>query len=182
MKLEINYLAPNFSREDVFGRQVDLSAYSGRKLLLAFFRHAGCPFCNLRVHTLMKDYEKLRDAGMDMVFVFESMKRVILRSSFHQEISPIPLIADPERELYSAFGLEQDNVKAVLSHLRSYIPTAIQAMKKGVPNYYMKGEEAMSTLPAEFLIDENTVIRSLKYSTSLTDRMSMEEIHAFAGI
>ncbi len=180
MRLSLNTTAPLFRQIDVFERMTDLKEYQGRKILLAFFRHAGCPFCNLRVHALTKENEKLKELGLDMIFVFESLRRVILRSSFHEEISPIPLIADPERTLYDMYGLEKSTVKSTISHLLSYVPTAIKAFQEKVPNHYMAGNESFSTLPAEFLIDETGVIRELYYSPSLTDRMDIQHIYDFA--
>ena len=180
MRLTINSSAPDFDKTDVFDRKIELAEYRGKKILLAFFRHAGCPFCNLRVHNLMKHTEDLKRSNLEMVFVFESMKRIILRSSFHREISPVPLLADPEKELYNAYGLEKSSLKSTLSHLKSYLPTALEAKKVGVPNHYMSGDESFSSLPAEFLIDVDGIIRELHYSDSLTDRMQVEEIYAFA--
>ncbi|MFQ3213478.1 MAG: peroxiredoxin Q/BCP, partial [Marivirga sp.] len=50
MKLDNTLTAPLFNRKDIFGRTINLEEYKDKKLLIAFFRHAGCPFCNLRVH------------------------------------------------------------------------------------------------------------------------------------
>ncbi len=70
-KLELNTRAPHFCLDDVFDRKIDLEAYRGRKVLVAFFRHAGCPFCNLRVHHLLKVHEELKAQGLEMIFFFE---------------------------------------------------------------------------------------------------------------
>ncbi|TAM63676.1 MAG: redoxin domain-containing protein [Rhodanobacter sp.] len=37
------------------------------KVLLSFFRDAGCPFCNLRVYELSTEYEKLRARGVEVI-------------------------------------------------------------------------------------------------------------------
>ncbi len=106
MKLEKNLIAPHFKLQDIFGRTIDLQQYADKKVLVAFFRHAGCPFCNLRVHELTKAHEMLKEKGLEMIFFFESKERVLLRSIFHKEVSPIPLISDPEKVWYQAYGLE----------------------------------------------------------------------------
>ncbi|MES2733447.1 MAG: redoxin domain-containing protein, partial [Bacteroidota bacterium] len=92
MKLERNLLAPIFKLKDSFGRIIDLDEYRDKKVFIGFFRHAGCPFCNIRVHTLTKVHEELKAKGLEMIFFFESKENVLLRSTFHQEITPIPLI------------------------------------------------------------------------------------------
>ena len=179
-KLELNTRAPRFRQVDVFERIIDLEDYRGKKVLVAFFRHAGCPFCNLRVHNLMKVHEALKEQGLEMIFFFESKKDIILRSTFHQEISPIPLISDPEKAQYGAYGLESSGWKSAVGHLTSFVSTAIQAKLKGLPMHPMADGESIKTIPAEFLLDESLIIRELHYSQHLSDRMSMDLIYAFA--
>ena len=179
-KLELNSRAPHFCLDDVFDRTIDLEAYRGRKVLIGFFRHAGCPFCNLRVHHLLKVHEELKAQGLEMIFFFESKKEILLRSMFHKEISPIPLISDPAKEHYDAYGLEESGAKAGLSIATSFLTTSIRAKLKGLPNHLMASGESIKTMPAEFLLDENGIIRELHYSQQLNDRLKMDLLHAFA--
>ena len=179
-KLELNTRAPHFSQVDVFDRTIDLNMYQGKKILVAFFRHAGCPFCNLRVHNLMKVHEDFKAKGLEMIFFFESKKDIILRSSFHQEISPIPLISDPEKKWYRRYGLESSARKSAVGHITSFVGTAIQAKLKGLPLHPMADGESINTIPAEFLLDESLIIRELHYSQRLSDRMKMDLIYDFA--
>ena len=181
-KLELNVSAPHFTQQDVFERDIDLSTYQGKKVMIAFFRHAGCPFCNLRVHALLKIHEELKAKGLEMIFFFESKKDIILRSTFHQEISPIPLISDPEKQWYNAYGLETSGLKSAVSIATSFVSQSIQAKLKGLPNHFMADGESIKTMPAEFLLDENLIIRELHYSQRLTDRMDLDLIHAFADL
>jgi peroxiredoxin len=180
MNLQLNVQAPVFKLTDIFRRTVDLNEYRGKRILIGFFRHAGCPFCNLRVHALTKVHEQTRAKGMDMIFFFESKERVLLRSTFHQEVSPIPVLADPEKVWYARYGLEPSAYKSAVSHLTSFIQTAIKAKTQGVPVHPMADGESISTMPAEFLVDEGRVIRKLHYSQRLNDRMDLNEIVAFA--
>jgi thioredoxin-dependent peroxiredoxin len=84
--IQPSYRAPIFDLMDIYGRQINLESYSDKKIFLGFFRHAGCPFCNLRVHTLGKMYEELKANNMEMIYFFESKASVLLRSTFHQEV------------------------------------------------------------------------------------------------
>jgi len=181
MELRKNTTAPLFSLKDVFGRVIDLNNYKEKKVLIGFFRHAGCPFCNLRVHTLTKVHEELKGKGLEMIFFFESKEKVILRSSFHQGVSPIPIISDPEKTWYGHYGLEGSAVKSTLSHLTSFIPTVIKAKSTGVPVHAMADGESFSTMPAEFLLDHGLVVKKVHYSERLNDRLSVEDIQAFAN-
>lgn len=179
--LDLNVTAPHFELKDVFGRMIDLHSYKGKKIFLAFFRHAGCPFCNLRVHFLQKKYEELKAKNLEMIFFFESNERILLSSMFHKNISPIPLIADPEKIWYQTYGIETSALKSAKSHLTSFIQTSIRAKLNGLPLHAMAGEESINTIPAEFLIDENSIIRKIHYANGLNDRMSIDFIFEFAN-
>lgn len=179
--IQKNITAPVFKLKDVFGRTIDLNEYSNKKVLLAFFRHAGCPFCNLRVHMLSKAYEELKAKGLEMIFFFESKENIILRSSFHQGVSPIPIISDPDKVWYNAYGLESSGYKSAISHMTSFVQTAIKAKIAGVPMHPMADGESISTMPAEFLLGPGLVIREFHYSQRLNDRMRLEHIKAFAA-
>lgn len=180
MKLSSQVEAPIFSRKDIFGREINLENYRDKKLLIAFFRHAGCPFCNLRVHALTKVHQELKEKGLEMIFFFESKENVLLRSIFHKEVSPIPLISDPTKELYDKYGLESSAFKSAMSHIGTFVQTAFKAKKQGVPMHGMADGESINTIPAEFLVDKNLIIKKVHYSSSLTDRLDLKLIDQFA--
>src|SRR5690349_9426252 len=159
MSLSKNDLAPVFNLKDVYGRMINLAEYADKKILLGFFRHAGCPFCNLRVHTLLKAHEELKSSGLEMIFFFESKEQVILRSSFHRGVSPIPIISDPEKKWYDAYGLESSGSKSAISHVTSFVQTTIKAKSLGLPVHMMEEGESFKTMPAEFLLDKGLVIK-----------------------
>jgi len=180
MTPEKNAVAPVFKIKDIYGRQIDLNEYKDKRVLLGFFRHAGCPFCNLRVHALSKAHEELKAIGFEMIFFFESKEQVILRSSFHQGISPIPIVSDPEKKWYGTYGLENSAIKSAISHITSFVQTAMKAQTQNVPMHMMADGESFSTMPAEFLLDKGLIIKKLHYSQNLTDRIEIEIIKEFA--
>ncbi|MFT4740207.1 MAG: peroxiredoxin Q/BCP [Marivirga sp.] len=180
MKLDNTLTAPLFNRKDIFGRTINLEEYKDKKLLIAFFRHAGCPFCNLRVHALTKVHQELKEKGLEMLFFFESSDKVLLRSIFHKEVSPIPLLSDSKKEVYEQYGIESSSGISAKSHITSFVQTAFRAAVKGVPIHGMKDGESINTIPAEFLVDKNLEIRKVYYSKSLTDRLDIKLIQKFA--
>jgi len=180
MKLHSELTAPVFNLKDIYGRMTDLSQYKDKKVFIGFFRHAGCPFCNLRVHALTKVYEELKGKGLEMIFFFESKENVLLRSTFHKEVSPIPLISDPQKVWYDAYGLESSGYKSAISHITTFVQTAFKASSQGLPMHMMADGESIKTMPAEFLIDKGLVIKEVHYSERLNDRMNMDKIRAFA--
>ena len=180
MKLENSLKAPIFSLTDIYGRLIDLNEYKDKKIFIGFFRHAGCPFCNIRVHALTKIHQELKTKGLEMIFFFESKANVLLRSTFHQEISPIPLISDPEKKWYAAYGLESSGYKSAISHISTFVQTAFKAKSLGVPVHAMADGESISTMPAEFLVDKGLIVRAVHYSERLNDRMDIQKLRDFA--
>lgn len=181
MKLTQELVAPVFKLKDIYGRMIDLNEYKDKKVFIGFFRHAGCPFCNIRVHALTKIHPELKAKGLEMIFFFESPEKVLLRSTFHQEVSPIPLISDPEKKWYNAYGLESSGYKSAVSHISTFVQTAFKARSLGVPMHMMAAEESISTMPAEFLLSEGLIVREVHYAERLNDRMDLDKIRAFAN-
>jgi peroxiredoxin Q/BCP len=180
MNLQKNVIAPTFKLKDVFGRIINLNEYKEKKVLLGFFRHAGCPFCNLRVHALTKVHEELKSMGLEMIFFFESKESIILRSSFHKGVSPIPIISDPSKEWYATYGLENSPLKSAISHVTSFVQTTLKAKWNGLPVHAMADGESISTMPAEFLLDKGLIIKKLHYAQRLNDRLDIKDIKNFA--
>jgi thioredoxin-dependent peroxiredoxin len=180
MKLTTDIKAPVFVLKDIFNRMIDLNDYADKRVFIGFFRHAGCPFCNLRVHALTKMHEELKQKGLEMIFFFESKESVLLRSMFHKEVSPIPLISDPQKEWYGAYGLENSALISAKSHITSFVQTAFKARKIGAPIHAMADGESINTIPAEFLLDKGLVIKKVHYAKGLNDRLDMDIVKAFA--
>lgn len=181
MQLVSNVIAPVFKLKDIYGRMIDLNEYRDKKILIGFFRHAGCPFCNLRVHTLTRAHAELKAMGLDMIFFFESKEKVMLRSSFHQGVSPIPLIADPEKVMYKEYGIENSLLKSGISHIMTFVQTAYKATSAGVPVHMMASGESIATMPAEFLVDKGLIVKKVHYSQRLNDRLDVDDIRTFAS-
>lgn len=179
MKLTKDLPAPVFKLKDIYGRMIDLATYEDNKVFIGFFRHAGCPFCNLRVHALTKVNNELKAKGLEMIFFFESKESVLLRSTFHKEVSPIPLISDPEKRWYNAYGLESSGYKSAISHISTFVQTAYKASSMGLPIHLMADGESIKTMPAEFLIGKGLIIKEVHYADRLNDRMDIGKIRAF---
>lgn len=180
MKLNTNQTAPNFETLDIYGKKISLSEFKGHKVLLGFFRNVNCPFCNLRVHELLKLKEKLDEKNFKMIFLFESKPNVLKMSIFHQEISPIPLIGDPEKIIYNQFGVEKSLLKMVSTFFQPGIFADVKASK--ALNLPEDKDASVTLMPADFLVDENGKIVKAYYGSNLRDHISMQEIKNFAGI
>ena len=136
---------------------------------LQFRRFAGCPMCNLHIQSFIKRHAELVAQGIQVVAVFHSSKNAMLE---HQSSTPFPLIADPAKSLYKAFGVES----SVLSVLNPKAwPAAIKGLLRHGPGFPARGESALG-LPAEFLIDNSGQILAAKYGKHAYDQWGVEEV------
>ncbi len=178
MHLKANQPAPLFSITDVSDRKISLSDYKNKKkkILISFFRNVACPFCNFRIHQLTKKNEKWKDK-LEMIFVLESKKQVILRSTFHQGVSPIPIISDEEKVLYQKYGIEKSTLKWLSTMLSGERRAAFNTSRK-MGLAIDSGEGLTNTIPADFLLDENLNIIEAYYGKNAADHVPFETIEA----
>lgn len=180
MKLRVGQQAPDFNVKSIQNGDIKLSDFKGKKILLCFFRNVNCPFCNMRVHQLLKLRDQFERQNLQMLFFFESSERHLQMSTFHQEISPIPLISDSKKVIYTNYGVEQSLLKRLNTFISKGTFDAIQEAKKlNLPPE--KDVDASPTLiPADFLMDENQKIVQAYYGAHLNDHITIDEIKKFA--
>ncbi len=177
MRLKENESAVDFTVNDYKGNIIRLQDYKGEKTLLIFFLFATCPFCNLKVHELINNYSSLQAKGLSIIAIFESSVENIAKY-VGQQNPPFPIVGDPENNLYTQYGLE----KSVLGLLRLFLRPALMykaiVTKKFIPKL-TKIDSPVHRLPAEFLIDENLIIKNAHYGTYSGDHLSDQEIDDF---
>jgi hypothetical protein len=113
------------------------------------------------------------------VIVFYSDKKDM--KEYLKEI-PFLLVADPKRIWYEEFGVET-SAKSVLNPM--VWPHAVKGFILNIGRLFSllpKKDESMFGLPADFLIDENGVIRDLKYGTHAYDQWSVDELITKANL
>ena len=179
MKLYKGDAAKDFTTKDIYGKTIKLSDFKGKKILLGFFRNVNCPFCNLRVHELTKQKAVLDGRNVQMIFLFESSAKLLSLSTFHQGISPIPLIGDPEKVIYKEYGVEN----STLGILKTFLsPSSLRMMEEAKKLNLPKEEDKTATkslMPADFLIDENFVIQYAHYGKDMADHIPLPMIMNF---
>ena len=134
---------------------------------LQFRRFVGCPVCNLHMHEFFERNKDLLDHGIQEVVVFQSSTQAV---SDRLMEAPFPLIADSDKTLYKAFGVET-SVSAMLN------PKMLPATLKGVWHYGVKLPEnydAAFNLPAEFLIDSSGNVLASKYGSNYDDQWGVD--------
>ena len=176
MRLEKGQTMPDFKVEDIFGNKISSNQYKGKNLMISFYRYASCPLCNLRIHELKEKYEYFKGKKLSILAFFQSPKESILEFVGKLD-APFPIIADPERNIYKKFGVEESNYKKFLKGLlqKDKFRKAAKLLRplnlgKGKP------EGSRYLVPADFLIDKNLIIQKVYYGKDISDHIPINEI------
>jgi peroxiredoxin len=159
----------------VDGSTFDTGSLLGRRFMLSFFRFASCPFCNLRVSELVRRFGDLGEA-FTIIAVFDSPLDNLRRHAEGRQ-APFPMLADETGASYRDYGIEH-SVGGVLKGMLFRMPTLLRAMSQGYVPTTLKG--SLTTMPADFLVDERGVIQVAHYGGDEGDHLPFEDVQAFA--
>ncbi len=181
MRLKNGQRAPEFVAPDLTGRPISLTRYSGRKLLLTFYRAAVCPLCSVRTWHLINRYPMYRRAGLEVVAFFETAP-----SLAHQYLdrldAPFPIIPDLAHEVYDRYGLDTSLwgvLKARLTRRDVYREAAQRGIGARLAQNILGMDGRMGLMPAEFLIGEDGRILVAHYGHDAGDFLLFSEIDYF---
>lgn len=167
-KRQSGELITNRVWQDVQGNQIIIPTPTGLTHL-QFRRYSGCAVCNLHLQSFISRQQELRTAGINEIVIFNSARERILDDMAE---SPLPIIADPRKYLYSEFGVETSPL--AVFNPRVWLPAIKGALKFGVQ--LPRDQETMNGLPADFLIDIQGKIIAAHYGTHAYDQWSIEEL------
>lgn len=173
----MNQSAPDFNVKDVFDNSYSLQDYKGKKLLISFYRYASCPLCNLRVSELMYYQDEWGEHGMEMLAFFESPRESI-EKYVGQQNTPFPIIPDPERDVYKAYGVETSLFGWIKGGMK--LSLFKEAAQRGFKGGRMEGDRTL--IPADFIIDEDSNIVAVYYGSDISDHMPIDMIENVLGI
>jgi len=173
MRLKENEIAPSFSVVDMNGKAFDLDSPREKPLLIAFFRYASCPLCNLRVHELIENYENLNDK-IEIVLIFQSPKEKIEQYVGKQKI-PYRLLPNPNKKLYHLYGVENSWLGFAKAWTVEIKRVFIALFKK----HYLPGsvEGEIHRIPADFIVDRDNKILKAYYGKDIGDHLPLEELY-----
>ena len=158
------------------GKLFDTGSLAGRPWMLSFFRFASCPFCNLRMHELVTRHKELPD-NFAIVAVFDSpLDNLQKHADKHH--APFAILADEDNRFYRKYGIEH-SIAGLLKGMILRMPRLLYAMfVRGYLPLTIKGR--MTTMPADFLIDEQGIIRVSHYGRDEGDHLAFEQVMEFA--
>ena len=132
--LETGSRAPDFTLLDKDGKEVSLSDFAGRKVVLYFYPKDNTPGCTRQACAFAGAYAGFRERGVAVIGV--SRDSVASHVKFAEKYDlPFILLSDPERKAIEAYGVWQE--------------------KK---NY---GKVSFGVVRTTFIIDENGVIEKI---------------------
>lgn len=123
--------APDFTLQDQHGKEVRLSDFLGKKVVLYFYPKDNTPGCTKQACAFAAAYEDFR--RQDIAVIGISKDSVASHAKFAEKYNlPFVLLADPERKAIEPYGVWQE--------------------KK------MCGKVGMGVVRTTFIIDENGII------------------------
>lgn len=140
--------------------------------MLVFLRHFGCPFCRETLTEISKNRQHIESEGTKIVLVHlvdeEKAEEIVSQYG----LQDIPRIADPEKKIYKAFGLQRGGLTQLFGFnviIRGVIHTVL---KLNPPRPFIGDGFQM---PGIFVIHKGMVIQTFKH-TSLADRPDYIEL------
>ncbi len=129
--LSIGQKAPDFTLQDQNGKEVHLSDFSGKKVVLYFYPKDNTPGCTKQACAFAAAYEDFR--RQDIAVIGISKDSVASHVKFAEKYNlPFVLLSDPERKVIEPYGVWQE--------------------KK------MCGKVSMGVVRTTFIIDENGMV------------------------
>lgn len=182
MRLKVGQGAPLFAINDLYGRQISLASYAGRKVMVSFHRAAACPLCNVRMSQLITRYPMYQQRGLEIIAFFESSPE-----NAHHYLdrfqSPFPIIADIGRTVYSLYGLRSSALGQVRGLMRRSVIR--EASQKDIGEWrllynLLRVDGRKLRLPADFLLGGPDLrIRRAYYAHDSGDFLPFSELDRF---
>lgn len=169
--LKVGATAPIILEKDLWENVVKVPNEK-QWVYLSFHRFASCPFCNLRTNELIRNYPKFKEKQIEIITIWPSKKELLLEHS-NPDSAVFPILSDPKKHLYKAYGVKESSLKGairLLKHPRLIWEALTQSNKK------LEIDSDPTLMPASFLIDPNGIIRMAYYGKHYVDHPSVKSI------
>ncbi|WP_029068704.1 thioredoxin-dependent thiol peroxidase [Jonesia quinghaiensis] len=120
-RLEPGAPAPQFTATSASGDTVSLSDFSGRKVIVYFYPAAGTPGCTTQACDFRDSLASLQGAGYTVLGISPDSADKLATFTNNESLS-FPLLADPDKEIasaYGAYGEKKNYGKTVMGIIRS---------------------------------------------------------------
>ena len=175
MRLTSGEKAKHIKLPAIDGSTFETESVKGKPFMLSFLRFASCPFCNLRVNELVRRFDEFGN-DFTIIAVFDSPLDNLTRHAEGHK-APFPILADENNKYYREYGIEH-SVLGMLKGMFFRMPTLLKGMFKGYIPTITKG--SMTTMPADFLIDRESIIQIAYYGKDEGDHLSFDSVKEFS--
>lgn len=144
-RLEAGDKAPAFSLTDADGKNVKLSDFTGRKVIVYFYPAASTPGCTKQACDFRDSLAELNGAGIDVIGISPDKPEKLARFRDAEGLS-FPLLSDPDKKVLTAWGAFGE--------------------KK------MYGKTVQGVIRSTFLVDEKGTIELARYNVKATGHVA----------
>ncbi|WP_405490306.1 thioredoxin-dependent thiol peroxidase [Nocardia sp. NBC_00511] len=113
--------APAFTLPDADGKNVSLSDYRGRRVIVYFYPAASTPGCTKQACDFRDSLAELEGAGIEVIGISPDKPAKLAKFRDAEKLT-FPLLSDPDKEVlqaYGAFGEKMMYGKTVTGVIRS---------------------------------------------------------------
>lgn len=175
MTIAVGVQAPVFTLESVQGSYLNLAAYRGKSnVLLWFSRGFTCPFCRAYMAQLQSSYRDFQASGTEILQISPNLLTKA-RDYFRTLQLVFPFLCDPEKRLYTTYGLvdrgpidASKNILTTFGHAavtgQFMETTRASALDTLNSSFFQRLQHHALTAveQALFLIDQDGVVRWVK--------------------
>ena len=177
MKIKVGDKLDEIELPDTNGNMFKLSSTKGKKVLLTFYRIAGCSFCNLR---LMEFKKKSDEFGKDFVHIgiFHSPTDNLNRTMKKHGKLPFKILADEHFKYFEKYEVERSMGKVFLAMVfKSH--KIFPAIFKGFIPMPIKGFFDIAVTDV-FINEKGIVVDVLYAKKDSADHFPFEKVRAFS--
>ena len=160
------------------GSIFNLSETKGKKVLLTFYRIAGCSFCNLRLHEFKKRNKEF-GKNFTHVGIFHSpVDHLKLSMKTHGSTLPFTILADTDFKYFKKYEIERSFLKVIAAML--FKPhKIIPAIIKGFIPIRILGYFDIAV--TDILINEDGIVEEVYYAKKdIADHFEFNKIKEFS--
>lgn len=163
--ITVGMRAPDHTFNTPWEKDIRLSDLAkDKRTFLIFLRYMGCPLCQMKISRLKKDWERFREANLNVVVVLQSEPENITSQVNREEI-PFHIACDPDETFFHLYGVMPGSIFRYATP--SVIKKAMQAKKMGFSHGKSEGKEMQ--LPAVFLIGKDMKVEYAYYGGNVGD-------------
>ncbi|MFL2836737.1 MAG: peroxiredoxin family protein [Alphaproteobacteria bacterium] len=159
------------------GTEFKLSDVKGKRILLTFYRVAGCSFCNLRINELQKRFTEFGDNFTHIGIFHSPVDNLEKYMKKHGQL-PFTILADEDFAYFKKYNIQRSFIKLLAAMLLK-VHKIFPAMMKGYIPLSIKGYFDIAV--TDVLINEDGIVDDVFYAkTDVADHFSFDRVKEFS--